>query len=179
MVLKPRFVIGIFEEAFKGLIRPLRVFSILAYNTYAVSCVEYLCQLFWVPARLLKLEARAVAIILRIPSFAFGVDGPLQLSEHGILSCRSILAVNFAAMFRASRITLQGWQDSWGLLQASTDSRQIESCNAASLSHACSDSLPIVARLFTAYNGFRDDHLACMPAHAAKQNKASSMRFRF
>ena len=98
-------------------------YSILAYNSYAVSCLEYLCQLYSVPARLLKLEARAVAIILKIPSHALGIDGPFQLHEAGILSCRSILALNFSAMFRASQVTLRGWQSGWRLLLASCEQR--------------------------------------------------------
>ena len=31
-------------------------YAILAYNTYAVTCLEYLCQMFWVPPHLLNLE---------------------------------------------------------------------------------------------------------------------------
>ena len=42
-------------------------YSLLAYNTYAVSCLEYLRQLYWAPDRLFKLEARALSIILKTP----------------------------------------------------------------------------------------------------------------
>jgi hypothetical protein len=85
-------------------------YSILACNTYAVSCLEYLCQLFWVPKRLLKLEARAIAITLKIPYYAYGKHGPFQLKGFGILSIRSVLAINCSAMFRASKVTLKGAQ---------------------------------------------------------------------
>ena len=56
-------------------------FSILAYNTYAVSCLEYLRQMFWIPKRLLALEARAIAIILKAPYYTFGKHGPFQLKR--------------------------------------------------------------------------------------------------
>ena len=42
-------------------------FSVLAYNTYAVPCLDYLCQMYGVPPRLLKLEIRAISKILKIP----------------------------------------------------------------------------------------------------------------
>ena len=59
-------------------------YSILAYNTYAVTCLEYLCQIYWVPEKLLKLEARAIAIILKAPFYAFGKHGPFQLKQFGL-----------------------------------------------------------------------------------------------
>ena len=81
-------------------------FSILAYNTYAVSCLEYLCQMYWIPPRLLKLEARAVAKILKSLSTPMASMAPFQLKVFDMLSIRSVLAINLAAMFRASRVTL-------------------------------------------------------------------------
>ena len=62
------------------------------------------------PPRLLKLEARALSIILKISHYAYGVDGPFHLKAFGVLSARSILSVNLAALFRASRVTLVGWE---------------------------------------------------------------------
>ena len=108
--------------------------AILAYTSYAISCHEYLCQMHWAPPSLLKLEARAISRILKIPSYAFGVDGPFQLKNYGILSCRSILTVNLAAMFRASRVTLDGWQCSWSLLLDSVNTRHIDTAQLHTLS---------------------------------------------
>lgn len=51
-------------------------YSVLAYNTYAGPCLDYLCQMYWVPPSLLRLETRAISKILKIPQHAFGVDGP-------------------------------------------------------------------------------------------------------
>ena len=89
-------------------------YSLLAYNTYVISCLEYLCQLYWVPDRLFKLEARALSIILKIPSFAYGINGPFQLKAYGILLARSPFCLNLSAMFRASRVTLKGWEKTPG-----------------------------------------------------------------
>ena len=55
-------------------------FSIMAYNTYALSCLGYLCQMFWVPKRLLQLEARALSIILKIPLMLMEWMAPLSLN---------------------------------------------------------------------------------------------------
>ena len=148
-------------------------YSILAYNTYAVSCLEYRCQLYWVPPKLLKLEARAIAWSLKIPSYAFGKDGPFKLKEFGILSIRSILAMNLAAMFRAARVTLKGWNLSWGKLLASLNDQEINLHIDPSLSHRCWDSPPIASRLFCAFNGFRDNYLQCIPMHILRRIKQS------
>ena len=154
-------------------------YSILAYNTYAASCLEYLCQMLWVPERLLKLEARAIAMILKIPSYAYGKDGPFQLKEFGILSIRSILETNLAAMFRASRVTLKGWDLSWRQLLASLNSQPLQVSPSHTLSPPCWDSDPIASRLFCAFNGFRDNYLGCMPPHILKRIQGSFHSFHF
>ena len=121
--------------------------------------------MYWAPPSLLKLEARAISRILKIPSYAFGVDGPFHLKKYGILSCRSILSMNMAAMFRASRVTLDGWQRSWGLLLDSLDHRDVTTSPLPSLSPPEWDSHSLASRLLLAYNGFRDNHLGCIPQH--------------
>ena len=154
-------------------------YSLLAYNTYAVSCLEYLCQMYWVPPRLLKLEARAIAIILKIPYYAYGVDGPFQLKGYGIQSARSIVAMNFSAMFRASRETLKGCDSSWKLLVSSIGQISIEDCLSPTLSPPCWDSGPIVSRLLCAFNGFRDNYLGCIPLHLLKKIQGSFQNYEF
>ena len=64
--------------------------------------------MFWVPKKLLQLEARALSMILKIPSYAYGVDGPFKLKALGILSARSLVSTNLAALVRSSRVTLKG-----------------------------------------------------------------------
>ena len=125
-------------------------YSILAYNTYAVPCLEYLCQTYWVPPFLLKLEARAIAKILRIPHYAYGTDGPYQLKQIGLLSARSLLCCNLAAMFRASCVTLSGWTDTWSILVSSLPGLTLEGDLSKTMSHPCWDNEPIAARLFCA-----------------------------
>ena len=148
-------------------------YSILAYNTYAVTCLEYLCQLYWVPPELLKLEARAISKILKIPHHAYGVHGPFQLKQYGLLSFRSLLAINCAAMFRASRVTLAGWRDGWASLVHSLDSIPASDAPSPLLAPLCWDTPPITARLFCAFNGFRDNYLKCIPPHILRKIQGS------
>ena len=68
-------------------------------------------------------------------------------------------------MFRASRVTLDGWQNSWSLLLDSNNSRYISTAPLPTLSPPEWDSHSLAARLFSAYNGFRDNHLQCIPQH--------------
>ena len=135
--------------------------------------------MYWVPARLLKLEARAIAMILKIPYYAYGVDGPFQLKNYGILSARSIVAMNFSAMFRASRVTLKEWESSWKLLVSSIGQIAIEDCLSPSLSPPSWDSGPIVSRLFCAFNGFRDNYLGCIPPHLLQRIQGSFHEYGF
>ena len=130
-----------------------------------MTCLEYLCQLFWVPPELLKLEARAISKTLRIPHHAYGVHGPFQLKQFGLLSIRSLVAINCAAMFRASRVTLHGWRDGWCALLGSLNSVPASSSPSPLLAPSCWDSPPITARLFNAFNGFRDNFLRSIPPH--------------
>ena len=154
-------------------------YAVLAYNSYAVSCLEYLCQMYWAPPSLLRLESRAIAKILKIPAYAFSVDGPFKLKEYGVLSCRSIVALNCAALFRASRTTLEGWQAGWQLLLHSCKFSSLDDCIAPSMSTPEWNSIPITARLFTAFNGFRDNHLQCIPLPFLAKLKPSFHKFSF
>ena len=131
--------------------------------------------MYWVPPRLLKPEARAIAIILKIPSYAYGKDGPFKLKEFSILSIGSILAMNFAAMFRAARVALNGWNLSWGKLLASLNDLEINLHIDPRLSHCCWDSAPIASRFFCAFNGFRDNYLKCIPGHILRRIQQSFM----
>ena len=119
--------------------------------------------MYWVPKRLLVLEARAIAKILKAPYYTFGEDGPFQLKNQGLISFRSILAINYAAMFRASRTTLKGWEASWSKLFCFLKELSIHDSPSSSLSPPVWDSLPIVSRLFGAFNGFRDNYLDQIP----------------
>ena len=76
-------------------------------------------------------------------------------------------------MFRASRITLRGWEDSWAKLLPSLDHLSIPESHSHTYSNACWDSAPIVARLFCAFNGFRDDYLQIMPPHILRRVEGS------
>ena len=148
-------------------------YSLLAYNSYCVSCLEYLMQMYSVPPQLLKLEARALSIILKIPHYAYGVDGPFHLKSYGILSARSLLAVNLAALFRASRVTLAGWEKSWRKLVRSLDSRNIGTSISHTLAPPCWEDAPIASRLFSAFNGFRDNYLHSIPPHILRKIQSS------
>ena len=154
-------------------------YSLLAYNAYCVSCLEYLMQMYWVPPRLLKLEARALSIILKIPHYAYGVDGPFHLKSYGILSARSLLAVNLAALFRASRVTLAGWEKSWRKLVRSLDSRNIGTSTSITLAPPCWEDAPIASRLFCAFNGFRDNYLLFIPPHILRKIQSSFHSYDF
>ena len=100
------------------------------------------------PPSLLKLEARAIAKNLRIPYYAYGTDGPFQLKQIGLLSARSILCCNLAAMFRASRVTLSGWTESWSILVSSLAGLSLEGDLSSIMAPSCWDDGPIAARLF-------------------------------
>ena len=50
-------------------------FSIMAYNTYALSILSYVSQFLWVPFEAIKLEHRALAKILHSPMYAVGTFG--------------------------------------------------------------------------------------------------------
>ena len=52
--------------------------AIIAYNTYALTVLGYLCQFFWVPFEALRLEQRALAMIFRIPMHALELQGSFK-----------------------------------------------------------------------------------------------------
>eukprot|EP00930_Biecheleria_cincta_P032461 TRINITY_DN22524_c0_g7_i1.p1 TRINITY_DN22524_c0_g7~~TRINITY_DN22524_c0_g7_i1.p1 ORF type:complete len:205 (-),score=14.40 TRINITY_DN22524_c0_g7_i1:433-1047(-) len=74
--------------------------SVLSYNTYAVSLLEYLAQLVVLPSDFLRVENAAVAKLLRTPYLALGTSLPFRLEEVGLRSLRSIRV-----------LTSQPWQE--------------------------------------------------------------------
>ena len=83
------------------------------------------------------------------------------------------MCCNLAAMFRASRVTLTGWTDSWKVLVSSLSGLSLEGDLSSSMSPACWDSCPIAARLLCAHNGFTDNFLGCIPKHILKRIQGS------
>ena len=131
--------------------------------------------MFWTPKRLLALETRAIAIMLKAPYYTFGKHGPFQLKQYGLLSFRSRVVMNLSAMFRASRVTLSGWLSCWAGLLSSVDGRNIDNSISANLAPLCWSSPPIASRLFTAFNGFRDDFLGGSPLTLANSSSTLSL----
>ena len=53
--------------------------------------------------------------------FALGRDGAHRLKEMGLPNMRSIVVLNMASQFRASRVTFKGWEDAWQVLVRAAD----------------------------------------------------------
>ena len=138
----------------------------MAYNTYALTVLSYLCQFFWVPFKALRLEQRALARILRTPMHAFGLHGPFNLVFAGLKNCRSLLALNLSALFRASVVTLKGWEHLWDRLVKDIDLPSVECAHNGMISSWL--SRPVASRLHAAYHYFSNCCEFNAPKHIIK-----------
>ena len=109
--------------------------SILAYNSYAVSVLSFVSQFDWVPVFVLGLEKRALAKILHTPMHVLGKWGHALLSQVGVRSCRSVLVSGFVALVRTVVATLRATFDIHATLKKQNSSCNIRSAFLGQLGH--------------------------------------------
>ena len=122
--------------------------SVLQYNSVAISCLGFVCQLEVIPHEILKKENQLLQCIVGGPYQAISHAALVNLCSFGLpVSFRSLAALGAAARYRTAICTAGHWRDAHKLYVDMLQSEDVTFPVAMGLSLGIFNKEPIVCTL--------------------------------